>query len=100
MADWKERMGGAPSGTATVIQLGASSITVIPSNGYRRKVTMFNAGPAVAFVNYGATAVPSQSFPLLNQSVMEEQDYLGAINMTCASGASCGIFGLETGGTF
>lgn len=87
MADWKERLGGSNSASQAAMIIGASSVQVAASNGYRRMLTVYNGGPQYVYYGYGATAVASQN-PLPPGGILEEQDYLGAVNFICSSGTS------------
>lgn len=89
MTDYQDRLGGGVTSTGTQYLLAVgTSVTAAPSNGFRLSVRLHNLGAAPIFTQYGAVATSTTGLPVIPSAAILEQDYLGAVNVACASGAT------------
>lgn len=86
--DWKDRLGGAPVasfGQASVTGAAATSIQLVPSNGYRTSLRIANIGPQQPYVAFGAQATSTKGFPVPSLPGMVINDYLGPVTVSVPS---------------
>lgn len=62
------------------VNVGVASGQVVAANASRKSVYMFNLGTVNIYVNYGNPAIVASSFPILPNTGIFEDRYLGVIN--------------------
>lgn len=89
MSDYKDRLGGGVTSSATQFLVNvATSYIAAASNPARITLRLHNLGAAPIFTNYGAVATSTTSLPIVPSSSILEEAYLGQVQAACASGAT------------
>ena len=89
MADLKDRQGGGCTAQPTQFLVNtATSHLGVATAPNRIAARIHNLGAAPIYLGYGQVATSTTGFPIVPSSALVERDFLGAINVAAASGAT------------
>lgn len=93
MADYKDKLVGAPSAIATYVSILSGTSIIAAGTQLSRRYVSVAPDIATVYYKHGAAATSTLNQPLgPGVAALNEEFYTGPIYLACASGASAGAF--------